>query len=264
MSTDRLKRLASDLKKGEEIKEGLRMARRRQLHMLPSLPVVPGVEFAAVYDLAADISGDFYDVFAVNENLIGIALGDVSGHGVEAAIIMGMAKKALQIYAKGRESAADTLVVTNADLTNDLGGGTFVSASYGILNTREHAFHFARAGHNPALLVNTTRDPPLVVIKPNGMVIGADHTGKRFAAGIEEKTVALQSGDLVFQYTDGVVEAPDQKKDPFGEPRLHALLLKCAHLCAAEALNLIEDVVLSHIGTQAHEDDITMIAFKVL
>jgi sigma-B regulation protein RsbU (phosphoserine phosphatase) len=231
--------------------------------MLPALPQVPGIEFAAIYDPAASISGDFYDFIPVGENMIGVAVGDVSGHGVEAGIVTGMVRKAFQIYAKGKASATETLIAANADLAQDLDGGTFISASYGVLNTDNRTFRFARAGHNPALLTNPARSPQLTEIKPNGMVIGPDRTGKRFAAALQEQVVNLQQGDLIFQYTDGLVEAANREKKEFGQKHLHELLLKSPHLNVAELANLIEDVVQSHIGAASQEDDITIIAFRV-
>jgi phosphoserine phosphatase RsbU/P len=260
---NRLKQIASEMRQAEEIKKSFRTARRRQFHMLPPTPIVAGVEFHAVYNPATNLSGDFYDFVQVSEHLIGISLGDVSGHGVEAGILMGMVKKAIQIYAKGRTSAAETLIVANNDLARELDGETFFSASYGILETQRRVFRFARAGHNPALLVNPDRDPPLMEIKPNGMVIGPDKNGTRFTAVTKEQDVDLQSGDLVFQYTDGLTEAPDQEKVEFGEPRVRDLLLKHCHLGVHEVVERIEDAVNAHIGNLDQEDDITMVAFKV-
>ena len=146
---DRLKSLANELKKKTEMEQSIRLARRRQLHMLPAMPKVEGFDFRALYTPCANVSGDFYDFIKVSEHEIGIALGDVSGHGIEAGIIMGMAKKALQIYAKGLSSPKQALALTNADLAVDLGESTFVSAAYGVLDTRERIFRFARAGNNP-------------------------------------------------------------------------------------------------------------------
>jgi len=260
----RLKQMANEMRRREEMETGLKTARARQLHMLPSLPMVPGIEFHAVYSPATNLSGDFYDFIPVREGLIGISLGDVSGHGIEAGILMGMVKKAIQIHAKGRTSAAETLIIANKDLARDLGGETFFSASYGLLDTQHRVFRFARAGHSPAIVVNPDRDPALMEIKPNGMVIGPDRTGKRFAAVLKEQDLPLQQGDLVFQYTDGLTEAPDRERIEFGEDRVRDLLLKHGRSNIRDAVGAIEDAVYAHIGPSDQEDDITMVAFKVL
>ncbi len=263
MDTSRLKQLANELRQKTEMEKSMKMARLRQLHMLPSMPKVDGFEFKSLYLPCTNVSGDFYDFITVSDHEIGIAMGDVSGHGIEAGIIMGMAKKALQIYAKGLPSPKQALALTNADLGKDLDGETFVSAAYGVLDTRERIFRFARAGNTPPYLVNPARTPPLKEVKPNGMVIGVDKTGRHFDVVTQEEVIQLQSGDLFFQYTDGLVEAPDRQKDEFSAERLRELLVKQATLPAAELITLLEEAVQSHIGSLEQEDDITMIAFRV-
>ena len=264
MDTSRLKQLALKIQHERDLEKGLEVAKKRQRGMLPVLPKVPGFDIYAIYIPASKVSGDFYDFIPVAENLIGFALGDVSGHGIEAGIIMGMAKKALQIYAKGKPSPKETLCVTNADLAKDLDCETFVSASYGILDTQRRVFRFARAGHNPPYLVNPARNPQLTEIKPNGMVLGVDKSGMRFPVVMQEVEIVLQPGDLVFQYTDGVVEAMDKHKMEFGEQRLKDLLIKNYCLSMLDLVHLAEESLESHIGTKEHEDDWTMIGFKVL
>jgi sigma-B regulation protein RsbU (phosphoserine phosphatase) len=264
MENSRLKRLASELKQKSEIEQSMRTARRRQLHMLPRAPQVEGYEFRSLYVPCANVSGDFYDFIQVSDHEIGIALGDVSGHGIEAGIIMGMAKKALQIYAKGLSSPKQALALTNADLAYDLAENTFISAAYGVLDTSARVFRFVRAGNNASYLVNPARNPVVREVKPGGMVIGVDKPGKRFPVVTHEEELNLQSGDVFFQFTDGLVEAPNREKREFGEERLRELLLKHAGCSAAELVDVIEDSVQSHIGSMEQEDDITMLAFRLL
>jgi len=260
----RLKIIASELKQKSAMEQSMKAARQRQRHMLPSAPAVAGYEFRCLYVPCTNVSGDFYDFIRVSEHEIGIALGDVSGHDIEAGIIMGMAKKALQIFAKGLSSPKQALVLTNADLAGDLAENTFVSAAYGVLDTSARVFRFARAGNNAPFLVNPTRTPVLREVKPSGMVLGVDKTGKRFPVMTHEEEINLQPGDLFFQFTDGLVEAPDRQNHEFSEERLKDLLLKNAGRPVAELVDLIEDSVQSHMGAREQEDDITMVAFRIL
>lgn len=264
MDTSRLKIIANELKQKSEMEQSIKMARRRQLHMLPAMPKVEGYEFKALYIPCSNVSGDFYDFIQVSDHEIGIALGDVSGHGIEAGIIMGMAKKALHIFARGVSSPKQALAITNADLSPDMAESTFVSAAYGVLDTAARVFRFARAGNNPPYLVNTARNPVVREVKPNGMVIGVDKSGKRFPLMTQEEVIPLQTGDLFFQFTDGLVEAPDRDKREYGETRVKDLLQKYADRSAPEVIDLVEESVQSHIGPLEQEDDITMIAFRVL
>lgn len=264
MDTSRLKMLSSELKQKSELEQSLRAARRGQLHMLPLEPKVEGFEFRKRYIPCANVSGDFYDFIRVSEHEIGIALGNVSGHGIEAGIIMGMAKKALQIYAKGLSSPKEALALTNADLAGDLAESTFISAAYGVLDTQARVFKFARAGNNPPYLVNPARAPVVREINPKGMVLGVDKTDKRFPLVTQEETIPLQSGDLFFQFTDGLVEARDPARHEFGDEQLQELLVKNAGLSATELVDLFEEAVQNHIGSAEQEDDITMVAFRML
>lgn len=264
MSLDRLRQLAGQIKAKQEMDKSLEMAQKRQRRMLPTIPKLQGIDFHAFYQPATNLSGDFYDFIHISPTQIGIALGDVSGHGIEAGIIMGMAKKALQIYAQGKTNPKDPLSLTNTDLATDLDGETFVSACYGILDTGARKFSFARAGHNPPYLINPARTPTITEIKPNGMVIGVDKTGKRFPSVLQEQIIDLQQGDLLMYYTDGVVEAPNPEREEFSEEKLKELLLRNhAHPVAAIIENVV-DSVMTHIGTREQEDDITLIGFKVL
>ncbi len=111
--------------------------------------------------------------------------------------------------------------------------------------------------------MNPQRDPPIKEIKPNGMVIGVDKAGKMFAAALQEEEIRLQRGDLFFQYTDGLAEAPNREKAEFGLERVRQLLLENYIMPVAELVDLLEESVLSHMGTSEQEDDITMIAFRL-
>ena len=264
MNTVRLKQLAQELQQKTEMEQSIKTAVKRQMHMLPDIPKVPNFQFHAMYRPASTVSGDFYDFIQVKPGIIGIALADVTGHGIEAGIIMGMAKKALQIYAKGKESPKETLTITNADLAKDLDSETFITGCYGVLDTYQCTYKYARAGHNPSYLINPNRTRTLDELKPNGMVIGVDKSGKRFPAVMVEQEIKLQTGDLLFQYTDGMVEAHDKQRNEFGEDRLKAMLLQYQHLDIVEMMDLIFEAVDMHRGAQEQEDDITMIGFKVL
>ena len=260
----RLKKIAAEMQKNSELEKSMRTARSRQLHMLPKEPKVAGYEFKSRYMPCANVSGDFFDFIQVSEHEIGIAMGDVSGHGIEAALIMGMAKKALQIYAKGLSSPKQVLTLTNNDLCHDLDFGTFICASYGILDIQKRAFTFCRAGSCPLLLLNPARNPPLLTMKPNGLVIGVDKMGQQFSSATEEEVVQIQSGDILFQYTDGLTEAPDVDKSEFGDEGVKRILRKSHDLPAFALLDVMEEAVQKHIGALEQQDDITMIVFRVL
>lgn len=263
VDTSRLKKVANELRRRSEIDKSMRATRARQLSMLPRMPKIPGYDFHKLYLPAANVSGDFYDFIELGDGKIGISMGDVTGHGIEAAIIMGMAKKAISIYAKWSSDPHAALTAANVDLAADLDGSTFISVAYGVLDTKLRTFQYVRAGHNPLLLVNPARTPPLEEIKPPGMVLGVDRTGKNFERVCCLREVQLQPGDILFQYTDGLVEAPNNENEDFGEERLNELLKKNAERPVYELIDVLEEAWREHIGSREQEDDVTMVAVRI-
>lgn len=242
---------------------GLDEARRRQRHMLPSrLPEVANVEFECFYQPCDLIGGDFYDFIEVGENRIGIVIGDVSGHGIEAAIVMAMVKKLIQVHGRNRLSAAETLIVTNADIADDVGEGVFISVFYCILNTDTGEMTCARAGHPPAFLYNRNRMSEPEKIAPRGLAIGLDG-GERFARMLEEWVVEVEPGDLFIGYTDGLIELANRDGDELGVEGLANLVKRYGDRKPHEAVRQTISASQKFAGSQTADDDITVVAFRL-
>ena len=203
----------------KDLLRSLEEAGKQQRQMLPEKPQIPGFEFEVLYRPMVTVSGDFYDFVQVSPNEIGLVVGDVSGHGMEAALVMSMVKKSLKIHGRGCSSAAEVLRVTNADIHEDLTENTFCSAFYGVLNTEARTLRFVRAGHNPLLLYNPRREPAFHALEPKGIIVGIDK-GPLFNKVLEEMELQLASGDMLVQFTDGVTEANNPQKEEFGIERL--------------------------------------------
>ena len=267
----RLHEVAAEIRRTSSIARSIPEAQRRQFHMLPKPPALANYDFDCRYIPCDEVSGDFYDFIKLSDGRLGISIGDVSGHGIEAAMVMGMAKKALNIFAHDEPSPKRVLELTNQSLSTDLLDGTFVSAAYGILNVEKRQFVFARAGNNPPFLVNPARNPAVTELKPAGMAIGVDKSCVRFHKIVQELAVQLRPGDLVFQYTDGLVEATSPSvaaltknaSDEFGAQRLHELLLANIGMPVPMLLGVAEGEVRRFAGGQLN-DDVTLIAFRVL
>ena len=258
---DRLRRIASKIRREEDLKASLNVAQKRQLFMLPPDPELPGYEFASTYDPAADISGDFYDYIQLDEGRVGILQADVSGHGVEAAIVMGMAKKALSIYARSATSAKETLVWGNDDLCADLDSETFLTALYAILDAPNARMVLARAGHNLPVLFNKKRKPSHQLLKSGGMMIGM-YPGEVFSRALTEITVDVVVGDLVFFYTDGLTEARSPSGEQYGMDRVLGVLESRAREKPEKILKALQNAVDKFHGGGEAEDDISMICFR--
>lgn len=241
----------------------LKEARSKQLRLLPSLPELPGYDFGRVYKPCDAVGGDFYHLFPALDGCFGVAIGDIAGHGIEAALLMGLAKKLIEVHGRGLTSAAQALCLTNQDIFTDLDERTFVTAFYGVLDVAGRRFRFARAGHNALILYNPQRAPTLQVIDQRGMALGVDE-GPLFEKTLEELEIALQPGDLVLQFTDGVTETLDAAGEQFGDDRLCAVVREHGHHEVEYVLWKIERALDAFRGDVEQGDDVTMIGFKVL
>ncbi|MHC5036382.1 MAG: PP2C family protein-serine/threonine phosphatase [Planctomycetota bacterium] len=261
--TDRLRAIARQIQQKQEIESGLRSARKKQLHMLPDPPAIEGYEFGCYYNPASSLGGDFYDFVNAAEGLIGIVLGDVSGHGIDAAIVMGMAKKAINIFGLESTSPMDVLRKANESLYPDLDDMTFVSASYGVLGIASRKLTFVRAGHNPPILYSPGKDPEIRHLKPRGIVLGMQK-GPVFDSFTEDLEVNLTPGDILLQYTDGIIEAKNKAGEEFGLHRLDDLIKEHGQSSAEVLVDAIRKSYEEFNQGQEQDDDITLVALKVL
>ncbi len=263
MDANRLRRLADQIRKKDETERSLRLASVRQQRMLPEEPEVDGFEFAVYYKPAAGVSGDFYDFIPVSEGVWGIVVGDVSGHGVEAGIIMGMAKATVSIFGRQMRRPLEVMRATNEELYRSLDGKTFVSMSYAVLEVSSRTLWFARAGQCRPLHLNPRwKIPAPQIVESKGLALGVD-PGKRFARVTEEIELKLEPGDVFFQYTDGLAEAANKEKEQFGEARLMAVLERYSRTTATELVEIVRESVDDFTRARELEDDITILALKV-
>ncbi|BBM81775.1 SpoIIE family protein phosphatase [Candidatus Uabimicrobium amorphum] len=228
------------------------------MSMLPQKVEVENFEFDALFKPYADVGGDFYDFIELNDKEIGIVIGDVTGHGIEAAIIVGMIKMAVKIFAKQYASTTDALKHANKEVFPDLDQTTFATVFYGIINREKKTLRFSRAGHNPLILYNPNRAKPITTYHPEGKCIGM------FAqCELQEMQIQLQPGDCLIQYTDGVTEAMNSEQEEYGMEKL------CETIRSSEnniqtILGNIEKSVEEFVGAEKQQDDIAVIGVKVL
>jgi phosphoserine phosphatase RsbU/P len=194
----------------------LATAREIQRSILPTtMPSVRGLRFAAHYDPASSVAGDLYDFVAEDEAHVGVLVADVAGHGVPAALIASMMKVAVSSHARLADDPGGLLRELNATLRRDV-RRNFVTATFLWLDMDARTVTVSNAGHPPPVLV---RGDDVTELGPHGVLLG------RFAvASYGASTVALQPGDRVVAWTDGIPEARNARGEQFGEERLFALL----------------------------------------
>ncbi len=246
-----------------KFEQELKLARDKQQRMLPSqLPNLPGLSFAVHYQPCDKLSGDFYDFIDLGNGNLGISIGDVTGHGVNAALVMGMCKKVMNLVARFSFSPAKSLALANEEIIKDLDGQTFVSMWYGIIDPKTGVLRFARAGHEPLLLYNNQRRPPHSNYKPRGMAVGLI-SGDKFEKLTEESQLQLHPGDLLLLYTDGIPEVQNSASEQFGQERIEQAIANCA---ASPTPDQAIKAILASIEFFRQgvplEDDLTMLAFR--
>lgn len=238
----------------------LEIASKIQLSALPShFPAFPDRTDFDLYAMmipAQEVGGDFYDFFLIDEDHLGFAVGDVSGKGIAAALLMAITRTMLRATALGGLGAGACLTHVNRVLHPETVSRMFVTLVYGILDTRTGVVEYANAGHCPPY-----------VIRHGGAVESLPRTG---GLGLclkgdfqyRTRTVTLAPGDWLFLYTDGVTEAVDAEGRQFEGERLAACLCQPAEVVPGELVRTVLRSVVAFCDGVNQADDITMLALR--
>ncbi len=235
-------------------------AQKRIRAMFPKNPVYPNIEFCTIFEPMEEVGGDFYDYIALEQGKLGIVIGDVTGHGVEAAVVMGMIKSIVKLMAKNFDKPSEVLEYANKEISPDMDSTTFATVAYAVLNPSTRTLQFARAGHNPLILYNPNRSPSLIHFAPKGTVLGVP-----WSLNVEEIAVPLQPGDILIEYTDGITEAKSKSGDEFGDERLCEVIERNGTGTAQEIGAAVKQAVLAFTKDckdQKSKDDITLLVIK--
>lgn len=247
----------------EEMKKDLESARSVQLKMLPDKPPrIAGYEVSALYQPCVELGGDMFHFIDAGPGLTGFLIGDVSGHGVDAAMIMASTLKSCLMRGKGLASPAEVLAAVNADLWGNLPRGRFVSAFYLVLEHATGRLACARAGHNPAILADP-RETAYQLLEGVGPVLGVVQP-EQFAGKLKEYTSTLPPGGTLLLYTDGLPEAHNAKREQFDDERLYRVFWEHAALPSRKVIEAISTALEGHLAGIPMEDDLTMIAIRRL
>ena len=234
----------------------LRVAHLIQQTLLPkSVPELEGYQIAAYYQPAREVGGDFYDFLELEDGCLGLVVGDATGEGVPAALVMANTQSALRAVAR-REgiTPGQVLAEVNEVLYAYISPNMFVTCFYCILDPKSGTLSYANAGHDLPYL---HRDGAAEELRATGMPLGL-MPGMRY----EEKETILEAEDKVLFYSDGLVEAHDPKGEMFGFPRLRALVAEHAEEERPLGEFLMEELY-SFVGQGwEQEDDITLLTLE--
>src|SRR5215217_5592993 len=210
--------LEQEIRERERIEQELRAARRIQQASLPKeVPTLEGWQISPYYRPAREVGGDFYDFHLLSADRVGLVVGDATGKGMPAALMMSTTRGMLRAVVQSSESPGEVLARVNEALVADMPPSTFVTCFYGVLDPKSGRLVYANAGHDLPYLYR--RSGAAEELRARGMPLGLMPD-----MSYEEKGTILQAGDSALFYSDGLVEAHDPKDEMFGFPRLRTLV----------------------------------------
>ncbi len=241
------------------MEQELQVGRRIQLSLLPeTAPEVPGWAFAARNLAAREVGGDFFDYFWLPEptHTLGLVIGDITGKGVPAALLMAVSRTTIRSTALSGRPPALALVRANELILKDTRTELFLSAFYATLDVELGVLTFANAGHNRPLHLPYESEV-CQELHAAGIVLGAFDQIR-----LEERTLQLECGDLLLCYTDGVTEAIDGNMVPFGVERLRSSLQRHREKPGPDLLQSILDDIENFTGGEPQFDDLTLLLIR--
>jgi phosphoserine phosphatase RsbU/P len=244
------------------LRQALHEATLQQRHMLQTAPLIPGCKIACLYQAKMGIGGDYYAFVTLPDGRFGVSIGDASGHGVECCMLMAVTKKLCLMFGRSGMSPAQCLSGVNREVHADVMQGLFVTASYAMFDLNAQDLVYSRAGHPPALIYNPARETPCVTLNPNGLALGVD-AGTKFERVMEEKRVALQPGDLILFYTDGLIELTDANQQEVGTDWLFNLMKKSFDRPVDDLIGQIWFQAQKLFPGSRQPDDMTCVAVKI-
>ncbi len=239
--------------KNDFIEQDMEIAAKVQEKLLPeTLPQIPNIEFSASYIPCLSIGGDFYDVFEIDDEYIGLFMSDAAGHGSSAALIVSIVKTLLQshddiIYPAKLVKHLNDFMALNTPAFS------YVTLFYGLLNKNTGVMCYTLAGHPSPVIISTQKGRAIKLESTGGLVGSFDFNE------FEQQEIALEKGDRLFIYTDGLSEAQDLHKQQFGIDNILALLTRDDYLNATDILTSIKQSLNQHTNNDTLKDDIAML-----
>ena len=242
-----LRKQAQEYEEAKEIQQGL----------LPKqIPQVPGLEISGSSRPARIVGGDYFDVFKLSESRLALCIGDVSGKGMPAALLMSNLQAIVRALASETLSPRELTEKINRAMFRNVADGKFITFFYALIDSRRRRLHYSNAGHNAPILLR--EDGTQLRLEEGGLVLGAF-----LESSYEQGEVELRPGDRLVLFTDGVTEAMNENEEEFGEERLVQTLLCDRPLTADAFQNRLLDQVHEFSGGEL-EDDVTVLVLSVL
>jgi sigma-B regulation protein RsbU (phosphoserine phosphatase) len=246
-----------------EHKKALALAGEVQKSLLPQeKPIVKGLDIAGKNVSCDEIGGDYFDFIWRRDSKKGpfsVVVGDISGHGVDSALLMTKARAFLRMRASQSGTISEIIAAMNRHLTRDvLETGRFMTLFYMTIDPEKDYIDWVRAGHDPAIVYDPARDE-FEELKGSGVALGVNE-----AFDYEENyRRGLTNGQVIAIGTDGIWEAVNREGEMFGKTRFRNIIRKNAHAAAGDILNAVYSELSLYTRGQRSEDDITLVVIKI-
>jgi sigma-B regulation protein RsbU (phosphoserine phosphatase) len=238
------------------MQEQVKLASKIQTDLLPkNPPTINGYEIAGKSIPAQLVGGDYFDFIPAHNGKMAICLGDVSGKGLPASLLMANTQATLRGQTLLATSAKECIERSNTLLYLSTSDEKFVTLFYGILDTQQHQLRFCNAGHDNPYLLSHGKEPRR--LKTGGIVLSVMETFP-----YEEEIVAIEPGDMLIIYSDGIPEAMNSNQELFSDARLGTLLNECVSLSASDVIDKVVAAAKAHAGNWPQSDDMTMVVIK--
>lgn len=244
---------------GAKMNQQMELAATIQRRMIPSkAPCVCGLDIAAIYKPCFQIGGDLYDLFAIDDHSIVVAIADVIGKGIPAAIMMSMFRGAMRAYTDGgygRHSLQEIIQKLNVVACRECRNGEFITLFLARIDTRENTITFCNCGHEPGLLIRS--EGQIDSLEKGGLVMGLMED-----TPYETETIPFRQEDTLLLYTDGLIDAVNFEGQRWGKERLIEILYQARGYSASQLVNTILVFRRRFVGLASQIDDTSILAIR--
>jgi serine phosphatase RsbU (regulator of sigma subunit) len=255
---DELKAAQAQLIEKERLERELQVAADIQLSILPDeLPQPQGFDFGARILPARQVGGDFYDIFMLAENQVGVVIGDVADKGIPSAIFMARAHALIMAEADASISSGDVMRAVNGHITRLQKSTQFVTVLYGVLDLTNRSFRYARAGHEPPLVLYADGTVDRLP-HSSGMALGLWED-----IALDERVVTLPPGSTLLLFTDGMTDCRDPQGEAFGLERIKDKLRGLINSNAQQVCDCLFDALMNYQEGSKQDDDVTLVSIHV-
>ncbi len=252
-------KLYAEAIEGQRIAEQVRLAGVVQRRMIPEkAPSIPGLDIAATYIPCFDVGGDFYDFLRLSNHRVAVAIADVIGKGIPAAIMMSLFRGSVRAYVdaeQGKDNIGEIINKLNRMACGECKDGEFVAFFYAIIDAEQESITYCNCGHEPTMLI---RNGQVIELEKGGFVLGVEAQ-----AEYEIETLKLQEGDCLLFYTDGLIDAANFDDEFWGRQSLLETAKKFTNLEAEQMVKNILGYRRRFVGLAHQVDDTSIIVVKV-